>query len=95
MEEKTGEGRFGRFGTGRDRSVEKETLQELLATAIDAYVICDFLIGTQNIITKQGILASVGGSYFVLYQPENDSYLLCDIFTLKFITLFQPGKRPS
>lgn len=80
---------------GQKRGVEPDTLQEMLAAAIGAYVICEFLIGTQNIVTKEGVLASVGNSYFLLYQQENDTYLLCDIFTLKFVTFFQLGNRPS
>ena len=78
-----------------ERVVTGETLQEMLASAIGAYIICDFLIGTQNIVTREGILASVGGSYFLLYQQESGTYLLCDIFTLKFVTFYQMGRRPS
>lgn len=79
---------------GKNNGVDEQSLQEMLASAIGAYVICEFLIGTQNIVTREGVLASVGGSYFLLYQEQNDTYLLCDLFTLKFITFFQLGNRP-
>lgn len=69
------------------------SMQQLLYNNLGVYVIIDFLIGTNNIVTREGILHSVGLSYLVLYDEKNDQYTVCDLYAAKFITYVDPQKR--
>jgi len=69
--------------------------QQILAQNIGEYVVIEFLIGTEMIMRKQGILYFVGTSYVTLYDDVNNNYILCDIFSVKFIYFYYPGQRPG
>lgn len=47
----------------------------------------EFLIGTNNLVDRIGILEDVGASYILLRSVENDSLVYCDIYSIKFITI--------
>lgn len=47
----------------------------------------EFLIGTNNLVDRIGILDQVGASYIVLRTFESDSLIYCDIYSIKFITI--------
>lgn len=47
----------------------------------------EFLIGTNNLVDRIGILEDVGASYILLRSVENDSLVYCDIYAIKFITI--------
>ena len=47
----------------------------------------EFLIGTNNLVDRIGILQDVGASYIILRSFENDSLIYCDIYSIKFITI--------
>lgn len=49
----------------------------------------EFLIGTNNLVDRIGILQDVGASYILLRSFENDSLVYCDIYSIKFITISQ------
>lgn len=51
----------------------------------------EFLIGTNNITERIGILEDVGTSYILLRSFENDSLIYCDIYAIKFITISTTG----
>ena len=51
----------------------------------------EFLIGTNNMVDRIGILADVGASYILLRSFENDSLVYCDIYSIKFITISTTG----
>lgn len=72
--------------------IDKRSLQELLYTAKGRFVICDFLIGTQSVKTMSGFLANVGLSYFVLRDPCTGVETTCDIFSVKFISVYPEGQ---
>ena len=46
----------------------------------------EFLIGTNNMVDRIGVLQDVGASYILLRSVENDSLIYCDIYSIKFIT---------
>ena len=50
----------------------------------------EFLIGTNNMVDRIGILEDVGASY-ILRSFENDSLVYCDIYSIKFITISTTG----
>ena len=70
-------------------------LGEQLQTSIGYYVSCEFLIGTQMIETRDGILAKVGTNFITLYQPNLDRYMVCDLYALKFITIYDTREVPN
>lgn len=66
-----------------------DTLNEILQAAIGQYAVCEFLIGTTLLERREGVLYSAGVNYFTLYQREEDRYLVCDLYSLKFLYLYQ------
>lgn len=51
----------------------------------------EFLIGTNNLVDRIGILEDVGASYILLRSFENDSLVYCDIYSIKFIIISTSG----
>lgn len=47
----------------------------------------EFLIGTNTLTDRIGILEDVGASYILLRSFESDSLVYCDIYSIKFITI--------
>lgn len=70
------------------------SIQQYLAENLGAYVVIEFLVGTQTMEQKEGILYSVGRSAMVIYEELTRTFVLCDIFAVKFVTFYQPGQRP-
>lgn len=60
-------------------------IQGILKEALGFYVICEFLIGTEQMVTREGYLSSVGINFFVMYDVKKGVYTLCDIYSLKFV----------
>lgn len=72
-------------------AVDKRSLQELLCAAKGRFVVCSFLIGTQSAKTISGFLVNVGSSYFVLRDPCTGVETTCDIFAVKFVSVYPEG----
>ena len=47
----------------------------------------EFLIGTNNLVDRTGILIDVGASYILLRALESDVITYADIYSIKFITI--------
>ena len=47
----------------------------------------EFLIGTNNLTDRTGILEDVGASYILLRSIESDNLIYCDIYSIKFVTI--------
>ncbi len=47
----------------------------------------EFLIGTNNLVDRIGILEDVGASYILLRAIESNNITYCDIYSIKFITI--------
>ena len=60
-----------------------------LRTQIGKLMRVEFLIGTNNMVDRIGILQDVGASYILLRSLESDSITYCDIYSIKFITISQ------
>lgn len=71
------------------------SIQQILAENIGAYVVVEFLIGTDRITRKQGYIYHVGTSYITLYDDDSDNFILCDIFSVKFVYFYLPGQKPN
>lgn len=49
----------------------------------------EFLIGTNGLTDRTGILVEVGASYIVLQSVQDSNLLYCDIYSIKFVTISQ------
>jgi len=72
-----------------------QTLQSLLYTPgflrsqIGRRMRVEFLIGTNGpLIDRIGTLVGVGASYILLRPVDSDDLLLCDIYSIKFVTIY-------
>lgn len=86
----TSSGMIGAIG-----EVNSDIYQELLSKSKGKYIICELLIGVNNMVLREGILTEVGPSYFVLYDTDRKAFTVCDLYSLKFITFFPPDRRPT
>lgn len=58
-----------------------------LREQIGKLVRVEFLIGTNNLTDRTGILEDVGASYILLRSIESDNLIYCDIYSIKFVTI--------
>ncbi len=71
------------------------SMQEALQRCAGRHVVVEFLVGTDSVITRSGILYEVGMSYIMLYDEAADAYTICDFYAIKFVTAIDPVKRPQ
>ena len=55
----------------------------------------EFLIGTNNLTDRTGILEDVGVSYILLRSIESGNLLYCDIYSIKFVSIAEYPYRPN
>lgn len=55
----------------------------------------EFLIGTDSIEERTGILEDVGVSYILLRSIESGNLLMCDIYSIKFVVISQNPYLPQ
>ena len=70
------------------------SMQQILSENVGEYVVIEFLIGTERLMRKQGLLYFVGRSYVTLYDDSIRNYIVCDLFSIKFVYFYYPGDRP-
>jgi len=74
-------------------SMEPETVTNALYTPaflrqhIGKLVRAEFLIGTNYLEDRTGILVEVGASYIILRSIQDGNLLYCDIYSIKFVTI--------
>lgn len=78
-----------------DSEEMRGSMQAILSQNIGAYVVVEFLIGTQETVRKQGMLYFVGRSFVTLYDEAANNFIICDIFSVKFVYFYMPGDRPK
>ena len=71
---------------------DNRSYQQLLASSKGRFVVCNFLIGTDHVNTLSGYLVNVGPNYFILRNPCNGVETTCDIFSLKFVSVYPEGQ---
>lgn len=71
------------------------SMQQFLSENLGEYVVVEFLVGTQTMEQKEGILYSVGRSVMTLYEELSQTFVVCDVFAVKFVTFYLPGHRPG
>lgn len=77
-----------------DSEEMRGSMQMILSQNIGQFVVIEFLIGTQQIVRKQGMLYFVGRSFVTLYDEAANNFIICDIFSVKFVYFYMPGDRP-
>ena len=86
-------------GPAGSQAVTNSSVRGLLARNLGYYVVTSFLMGTQQAVQCEGILASVGNDYLVIYQPDQNRFVSGDIYSLKFVEFHEdqspcrPGYR--
>lgn len=63
-----------------------EYLNGYLRTQIGKMVRIEFLIGTGTLIDRTGTLLNVGANFLTIKQVQTDDIVVCDFFSIKFIT---------
>lgn len=69
-------------------------LCQLLRESIGYYIITEHLVGTCNLVHKEGLLIRVEPNCFVLYDEATRSILVCDYYSLKFFRRLSYNERP-
>lgn len=64
-------------------------LQGYLKTLIGRTMRVSFLIGTGLLIDRVGILQDVGISYIVLQQIDTNIRVVCDLYSIKFVDVYE------
>ncbi|MBQ7108627.1 MAG: hypothetical protein IJN95_06000 [Clostridia bacterium] len=67
------------------------SIQQIMRDNIGEYMDVEFLIGTNGLTTRSGQLTNVGVSYIVLYDQTKDRYMICDLYSVKFVTIYDPN----
>ena len=68
-----------------------ESLQYLngfLRTQIGRRVTVEFLIGTNTLVDRTGILLGVGANYILINETDSDDLLACDYYNIKFVKFY-------
>ena len=77
-----------------NRQAYMASLRSLLNRNVGYYIVCTFLVGSDRAVTWQGILHTVGSDYLVLYQPDYNRYISCDLYGLKFAQFHDTRNTP-
>lgn len=71
------------------------SMQQVLQENVGQYVIVEFLIGTYTPTSRQGQLYHVGTQFLVLYDEFESRFVVCDIFSVKFVTFLETRSGSS
>lgn len=71
------------------------SFQQVLAGNLGHYVQIDFLVGVQTLVRRSGIIYAVGRSFVVLYDETNQNFVMCDVFSAKFVAFFATRPAPG
>ena len=69
------------------------SLKAMLIRTKGNYIVATFLIGVQNTVSWEGILYDVGNDYVTIYQEPRDRYIVCDIYSLKYMEFYDIRRR--
>ena len=72
---------------GSPTLLSTEYTQGYLKTQIGKNMRVTFLLGTNLIQDRNGILEKVGISYIILKEAETNNSVLCDIYSIKFVNI--------
>jgi len=74
---------------GPPPSTEEGYIPYYLASNIGKSVRAEFIIGSNQYVDKTGVLREVGINYFVLEDVNSRTNIMCDLYSVKFVTILQ------
>lgn len=77
--------------TTQPAPISGDSLQYLngfLRTQVGRAVKVDFLIGTNTMLDKAGVLLGVGANYILIKEDETDDIIACDFYNIKFVKFY-------
>jgi hypothetical protein len=74
---------------GPPPSTERGYIPYYLASNIGKNVRAEFIIGSNQYADKVGRLIEVGINYFVLDDVNSRTHVMCDLYSVKFVTVLQ------
>jgi len=77
------------FREGPPPSAERGYIPYFLASNIGKIVRAEFIIGTNQYFDKVGTIIEVGINYFVLDDAALHHHVMCDLYSVKFVTLLR------
>lgn len=69
------------------------SLKAMLSRNVGNYIVATFLVGTQNLVSWEGVLYDVGNDYLTIYQESRDRYIVSDYYSLKFMEFYDTERR--
>jgi len=74
---------------GPPPATEQGYIPAFLASNIGKNVRAEFVLGTGMFTDRTGKLIEVGVNYFVLEDVNSRTHIMCDLYSVKFVTLIQ------
>lgn len=74
---------------GPPPSTERGYIPYYLTSNIGKNVRAEFIIGSSQYTDKVGRLIEVGINYFVLEDVNSRTHIMCDLYSVKFVTILQ------
>ena len=74
---------------GPPPSTERGYIPYYLTGNIGKDVRAEFIVGTSQYVDKVGRLIEVGINYFVLEDVNSGTHIMCDLYSVKFVTILQ------
>lgn len=71
---------------GPPPSTEPGYIPNYLKRNIGKNVLAEFSIGTNFFVDRTGIIKEVGVNYFVLHDSRFNTDVMCDLYSVKFVT---------
>lgn len=69
------------------------SLKAMLMRNKGNYIVATFLVGTQSTVSWEGILYDVGNDYVTIYQEGRDRYIVCDMYSLRYMEFYDVRRR--
>lgn len=69
------------------------SMKAVLGRNLGNFVVATFLVGTQGTTSWEGVLFDVGNDYLIIYQTGRDRYVVCDIYSLKYIEFYDTRRQ--
>ena len=60
-----------------------------LKNYIGKNMLVQFLIGENTLVDRRGRLIEIGASFIVLQPAGSDDLLMCDLYSIKFVTIYR------
>lgn len=66
---------------------EKGYIPNYLRSNIGKNIRAEFIIGMDQFTDRTGILTEVGNNYFVIHDVNSRTDIMCDLYSVKFVTI--------